>query len=134
MVAGVVPLKADKSQVLLIQSTRRNGWVLPKGGWELDEPTASTAAQREAWEEAGIIVKIDKDLGHIDDTRPTTALTKNAPKASYQFFEATVTEEKSEWPEKHKRNRQWYSYAQAIQIMEQRSELLEALKRSSIKK
>jgi len=134
LVAGVVPLKADKSQVLLIQSTRRNGWVLPKGGWELDEPTASTAAQREAWEEAGIIVKIDKDLGHIDDTRPTTALTKNAPKASYQFFEATVTEEKSEWPEKHKRNRQWYSYAQAIQIMEQRSELLEALKRSSIKK
>jgi diphosphoinositol-polyphosphate diphosphatase len=134
LVAGVVPLKADKSQVLLIQSTRRNGWVLPKGGWELDEPTASAAAQREAWEEAGIIVKVEKDLGHIADTRPTTALTKNAPKASYQFFEATVTEEKAEWPEKHKRNRQWYSYAQAIQIMDQRPELLEALKRSSIKK
>ena len=134
LVAGVVPLKADKSQVLLIQSTRRNGWVLPKGGWELDEPTASTAAQREAWEEAGIIVKIEKDLGHIPDTRPTSALTKNAPKASYQFFEATVTEEKAEWPEKHKRTRQWYSYTQAIQVLDQRPELLEALKRSSIKK
>jgi diphosphoinositol-polyphosphate diphosphatase len=134
LVAGVVPLKADKSQVLLIQSTHRSGWVLPKGGWELDEPTASAAAQREAWEEAGIIVKVEKDLGHIADTRPTSALTKNAPKASYQFFEATVTEEKADWPERHKRNRQWFSYAQAAQTLAQRPELLEALKRSSIKK
>ena len=134
LVAGIVPLTADKSQVLLIQSTRRNGWVLPKGGWELDEPTASAAAQREAWEEAGIIVKIEQELGHIADTRPTSAQTEHAPKASYQFFEATVTEEKAEWPEKHKRNRQWYSYSQALQLLAQRPELLEALKRSSIKK
>jgi len=127
-------LSADRTKVLLIQSTRRNGWVLPKGGWELDEQTASAAASREAWEEAGIIVKVDKDLGHIADTRPTTAVTKHAPKASYQFFEATVTEERAEWPEKHKRNRQWYGWTQAVQLLTQRPELMEALKRSSLKR
>lgn len=134
MVAGVVPLSSDKSRVLLIQSTRRNGWVLPKGGWELDEPTASAAACREAWEEAGILCKVERDLGHIADTRPTGAVTKTAPKASYHFFEATVTEERSEWPEKHKRTRQWYGYTQAVQLLHSRPELLEALRRSSVKR
>lgn len=108
--------------------------MLPKGGWELDEATASLAAAREAWEEAGIIVKVEKDLGYIPDTRPTSALTKHAPKASYQFFEVTVTEERADWPEKHKRTRQWYGYAQAVQLLAARPELLEALKRSSVKR
>jgi len=134
LVAGVVPLSTDKTRVLLIQSTRRNGWVLPKGGWELDEATASAAACREAWEEAGIICKVERDLGHIADNRPTSALTRHSPKASYQFFEASVTEEKSEWPEKHKRDRQWFVYTQAVQVLTKRPELLEALKRSSIKR
>jgi len=134
LVAGMVPLSADKTRVLLIQSSRRNGWVLPKGGWELDESSAAVAATREAWEEAGIICKIIKDLGHIADTRPTSAVTKNAPKASYHFFEATVTEEKADWPEKAKRSRQWYSNAQATQLLNGRPELLEALRRSSLKK
>ncbi|KAH0829482.1 hypothetical protein AYO21_07616 [Fonsecaea monophora] len=134
LVAGVVPLSADKTRVLLIQSSRRNGWVLPKGGWELDEASASVAAVREAWEEAGIICKVERDLGHIPDTRPTTAVTKHAPKASYHFFEAVVTEEKDNWPEKNKRSRQWYAYAQAVQLLNSRPELLEALRRSSVKK
>ncbi len=134
LVAGVVPLSADKTQVLLIQSTRRGGWVLPKGGWELDEESASDAACREAWEEAGVICTVEADLGHIADRRPTSQLTHHAPKASYQFFECLVKEEKTEWPEMHKRSRQWVGYAQAIQALAARPELLEALKRSSIKK
>merc|ERR1711900_50593 len=46
LVAGVVPLNSAKTHVLLIQSTRRAGWVLPKGGWESDE-SCTEAAQRE---------------------------------------------------------------------------------------
>ncbi len=134
LVAGVVPLSADKTKVLLIQSSRRNGWVLPKGGWEEDESTAATAALREAWEEAGIKGKVEKDLGHIPDTRPTSALTKNAPKASYQFFEVTVTEEAAKWPESDKRDRRWFTFTQAAHILRDRPELTEALKRSSIKR
>jgi len=134
LVAGAVPLSPDRTKVLLIQSVRRTGWVLPKGGWELDEATASAAACRESWEEAGIICHVEKDLGKIDDKRPSKYLTSDAPRAIYHFFECTVTEEKSQWPEMNKRSRQWVTYAQAAQALTPRPELLEALNRSSIRR
>lgn len=132
--AGIVPLSADKTQVLMIQSAGPGGWVLPKGGWELDESTAQQAACREAWEEAGVICLVEKDLGLIPDMRPSKLLTAQAPKASYQFFEAIVDRVENEWPEMHKRKRQWVSYAQAATALACRPELLEALNRSSLKR
>lgn len=130
----MVPLSSDKTKVLLIQSVRRGGWVLPKGGWETDESTASEAACREAWEEAGVICTVHRDLGMIADMRPNTLLTSVAPKASYQFFECVVDKEEENWPEKHKRRRQWVNYASAAQMLTPRPELLEALNRSSMKR
>ncbi|KAL8902381.1 MAG: hypothetical protein Q9192_000008 [Flavoplaca navasiana] len=134
LVAGVVPLSNDKTKVLVIESTRRGGWVLPKGGWETDEGTAQEAARREAWEEAGIVCTVLKDLGTVPDMRAPTELTPKAPKAAYQFYEVRVDREASEWPEKDKRGRQWMSYQQAKQALASRLELLEALNRSSITK
>ncbi|KAI9675104.1 MAG: hypothetical protein M1817_001512 [Caeruleum heppii] len=134
LVAGVVPLSPDRSKVLVIASTRRGGWVLPKGGWETDESTAQDAACREAWEEAGIQCKITRDLGHIKEKRDPSMQTPDAPKALYQFFEVTVEKEEREWPEMHKRARQWMSYGDAAKALKQRPELLEALNKSSIKR
>ncbi|KAE9375406.1 hypothetical protein N431DRAFT_463489 [Stipitochalara longipes BDJ] len=133
LVAGVVPLNEAKTHVLLIQSTRRHGWVLPKGGWESDE-SCTEAAQREAWEEAGIVCNIDYDLGTIRDTRAPKHMSKDAPKSLYQFYEATVTREETDWPEKHKRIRQWANFAEASEALKHRPELVEALKRSTIQK
>lgn len=132
LVAGVVPLSRDKKTVLLIQSTRRNGWVLPKGGWELDEASSELAACREAWEEAGIVCKVQRDLGKIPDKRPPQQVTSEAPKAIFQFFEVTVEKEESKWPEMNKRSRKWMSYAEAREALATRPELLDALNRSSI--
>ena len=134
LVAGVVALSASKDQVLLIQSTRRGGWVLPKGGWELDEATAQDAAKREAWEEAGIITTITRDLGAIADSRKPQEMTGHAPKAKYQFFEARVDKEEAEWPEKSKRGRKWMKYAEAKDALKDRPELSEAIERSSVKR
>ncbi|KAL8801258.1 MAG: hypothetical protein Q9223_007061 [Gallowayella weberi] len=134
LVAGVVPIANDKTKVLLIESTRRGGWVLPKGGWETDEGTAQEAARREAWEEAGIVCTVLKDLGTIPDMRGPAELTPKAPKAAYQFFEVRVDREVAEWPESDKRGRQWMTYQQAKQALVSRPELLEALNRSSIAK
>lgn len=131
LVAGVVPLSADKTKVLLIQSTRRGGWVLPKGGWETDE-AIQEAACREAWEEAGIESTVTKDLGKIPDRRAPNELTPNAPRAMFYFFEVSVKKEANEWPEKHKRGRQWMAYPAAKQALAGRPELAEALDRSSI--
>ena len=92
LVAGVVPLSSDLQYVLLIQSDRRKGWVLPKGGWESDEECAEAAA-REAWEEAGIIIQIDYDLGDIIESRPPKSSSKSSKKrdkALYRFYQATV--------------------------------------------
>ncbi|KAI1820945.1 NUDIX domain-containing protein [Xylaria intraflava] len=131
LVAGVVPLSEDKSVVLLIQSTRRKGWVLPKGGWESDEECVE-AASREAWEEAGIIIQINYDLGDIVDSRPPKKLSKEAPKSLYRFYEATVIREETEWPERHKRERRWFTYSEAKEALSNRPELLQALEASTI--
>ncbi|KAF2460434.1 NUDIX hydrolase domain-like protein [Lineolata rhizophorae] len=132
LVAGVVPLSQDKYHVLLIQSTRRGGWVLPKGGWETDEKTAQDAACREAWEEAGIIVKITYDLGLIPEKRKPEELSPQAPKAAYHFFEATVQKEEADWPERDKRGRRWFTYTQARGHLADRPELLDALDRCTM--
>ena len=134
LVAGVVPISANSSQVLVIQSTRRGGWVLPKGGWETDEGSAQDAACREAWEEAGIVCRVQYDLGNISEPRTATQMTPQAPKALYQFFQVSVEREEQNWPEMHKRSRQWLTYAQAAQAFQDRPELLEALNRSTIKR
>ena len=130
--AGVVPLSVDKTKVLVIQSSRRNTWVLPKGGWETDEKTAQEAARREAWEEAGIVCTIQRDLGKIPEMRPLGQLSASAPKALYQFYEVSVEREAAQWPEQHKRGRQWMTYVQAKVALAARPELLEALNRSHI--
>ena len=130
-----MPLSPDRTQVLLIQSSARKGWVLPKGGWESDEQIHE-AACREAWEEAGIECKIEKDLGTIEEKRTEEQINKhpNAPRAIYKFYEVRVKEEKDSWPEKHKRQRHWMTYAQAKEMLRDRPELYEALERSSIKR
>ena len=132
LVAGVVPLSIDKTKVLVIQSSRRSAWVLPKGGWETDEGTAQEAACREAWEEAGIVCTVQRDLGKIPEMRPASQLSASAPKALYQFYEVSVEREAAQWPEQHKRGRQWMTYQQAKQVLATRPELMEALNRSSI--
>lgn len=125
--------------MLLIQSTRRKGWVLPKGGWEIDEECIE-AATREAWEEAGILIDIDYDLGEIAESRPPKKHSskdkkdkdKDSRKSLYHFFEATVTSEEADWPEKDKRQRSWMTFAQAKETLKDRPELLAALERSTM--
>jgi diphosphoinositol-polyphosphate diphosphatase len=92
------------------------------------------AAVREAWEEAGITVRVLRDLGGIYDMRSSGSLTQAAPRALYQFFEARVEKMEESWPEMYKRSRAWVSYAQAVQCFASRPELLEALNRSSIRR
>lgn len=119
---------------MLIQSTRRKAWVLPKGGWEVDEECMQ-AAEREAWEEAGILIRIDYDLGDIIETRAPKHSSKHKDqKALYRFYEATVTSEERDWPEQDKRERKWMTYSEAKTLLKDRPELLEALERSTIKR
>lgn len=123
-----MPLSPDQTYVLMIQSTRRKGWVLPKGGWETDE-TCQEAAVREGWEEAGITLQVDYDLGNFEEKRPPKS---SKDRSRYYFFQATVLDELEDWPEKHKRERRWFTYTQALEALATRPELQEALERSTI--
>jgi diphosphoinositol-polyphosphate diphosphatase len=115
----------------MVQSSRRGHWVIPKGGWENDE-TVEEAAKREAWEEAGIVCKINYDLGIIPEQRRAGQLTAQAPKATYHFYEATVEKQEAQWPEMNKRTRMWMTFSQAESALKDRPELLEALKRCTM--
>lgn len=142
MVAGCVALNSDKTEVIMIQSTSsRKEWILPKGGIEMDEVDFRSTARRETWEESGVVGEIERYLGKIESTRPSKkceGAEEDNKKAlnflEFYFYEMRVTELADEYPEKHKRRRKWFTYTQAKNELERgdRSELLEALKRSRI--
>lgn len=136
LVAGTVILNDDKSKVLVVSSeSHPDCWVLPKGGWETDEPTAEESALRETWEEAGAVGTLTKSLGAIPDMRPPRPhKDPSIPKCEFHFFEMKLDELKPEWPESH-RKRTWLGFNDAINEMlrHNRFELAEAIKRSSIK-
>ncbi|KLJ07689.1 hypothetical protein EMPG_16839 [Blastomyces silverae] len=66
--------------------------------------------------------------------RTPAQVSLKSPKVLYQFFEVRVDREESQWPEMHKRKRQWVTYAQAAAALATRPELLDALNRSSLKR
>jgi diphosphoinositol-polyphosphate diphosphatase len=105
----------------MVQTSSGHGWVLPKGGWETDEDVQE-AACREAWEEGGVVCTINYNLGTFIERRGDTI------KAEYSMFEATVDRLENQWPEMSKRNRTWMTFEQAESALENRPELLEALR------
>ena len=92
-------------QVLLITSSGGNGWVFPKGGWELDE-TAESAALRETVEEGGVRGDLDPAvLGAYPYSNRKTSPTRKGCIA--HMYAMSVREELSVWPESHSRERCW---------------------------
>lgn len=110
--------------MVITASQTKTKFVLPKGGWESDEKTPEDAAQREAYEEAGMTIsiyyspnprsgitgRIVKDLGIIEDSRSPAAFRQrpgNFHFAIYHFFEMIVEKEFEQYPEMLKRERIW---------------------------
>ncbi len=69
--SAVIPfrLRSDKLEVLLITSRRRKRWIIPKGIIE-EDLTPIESAQKEAWEEAGVVgVVRGPSLGSYDNEK-----------------------------------------------------------------
>ena len=63
LVAGCVPiLKGGK--IMMVSSNKHNEWILPKGGWEMDEDL-EVSAIRETFEEAGVLGILGPKLSEI---------------------------------------------------------------------
>ena len=114
LIAGCVPIRCcggagaegDGVEVMLISSKNHNGFVLPKGGWELDE-TVEDAAARETVEEAGVRGDIDpRGLGVYEFFSK-----RNSCQCKAHMYVMHVKEVLDEWPEKARRARKWVPLA-----------------------
>ena len=62
--AGTIPITRD-GRVILISASRKKEWILPKGGWDVDE-TKEECAMRETYEEGGLVGQLGGCLEPID--------------------------------------------------------------------
>mmetsp|Transcript_3483 Transcript_3483/g.6077 ORF Transcript_3483/g.6077 Transcript_3483/m.6077 type:complete len:423 (+) Transcript_3483:535-1803(+) len=64
MTTGCVPV-VEGGKILFVSSSRKPEWILPKGGWEMDEAMEESAI-RETFEEAGVLGILGPLLGEIE--------------------------------------------------------------------
>ncbi|KAI0255002.1 NUDIX hydrolase domain-like protein [Lactifluus subvellereus] len=122
VVCCAIPIARAAGKVLVITSRKRpNFWVLPKGGWESTDVVLEAAASREALEEAGVRGTITRFVTTI----PTAAST-------YHFYELDVASLDSEWLESKERRREWVDFAEAMQRVAWKPELVQGLALSSL--
>mmetsp|Transcript_41907 Transcript_41907/g.68752 ORF Transcript_41907/g.68752 Transcript_41907/m.68752 type:complete len:177 (+) Transcript_41907:130-660(+) len=106
LVAGVVPI--FDGEIVLVKSTDKAEYILPKGGWDIDE-TKAGCAKREAYEEAGVEGNIlGKELVEIEFVTP------KGNRCHMSIFALEVTKMLEEWPERARRERQLFTPIEAI--------------------
>lgn len=63
LVVGCIPILQGE-KILLVSASKKAEWILPKGGWELDESMEESAI-RETFEEAGVVGFLGPKLSEI---------------------------------------------------------------------
>ena len=101
-------------QVLLVTSRETRRWIIPKG-WPMKGRKDHKAAAREAAEEAGVTGRIGK--------RPIGAYTyqkrlaDRAEPCRVMVYALEVEREHSVWRERDQRQRRWYSWVEAAELV-----------------
>lgn len=113
--SSVIPyrLRNGKAEILIVRSSKKKHWVVPKG---IHEPglTAQQSAAKEALEEAGVEGKVDKKaVGNYRYQKWGASCIVEV----YALEVSRVIPE-SEWQESH-RTRQWVSPNQAASLVRQ---------------
>jgi NTP pyrophosphohydrolases including oxidative damage repair enzymes len=105
-------------EVLLVTSRGKGRWVLPKG-WMKPGEQPHEAAEREAFEEAGVTgrpstVEIGRFL-YIKRRKKAVPL-----RCEVTVIPLEVAEEKEKWPERKVRRKQWFSPQEAARMVEEK--------------
>lgn len=114
--SAAIPYRYDADgevQVLLVTSRKRGKWILPKGNVRPGMAPHSCAA-REAFEEGGVI-------GRVDPNPIAIHIKKRGLLRRTAVYALAVTTEAPIWPEKHERKRRWVSLSQALSLTDSRS-------------
>jgi ADP-ribose pyrophosphatase YjhB (NUDIX family) len=97
---------------MLITSSRRRRWTIPKGFVKAGLSLVDSAGE-EAWEEAGIRGVVSQvPIGCY-------VYTKRALILSVAVFSMHIEKMFEVWPEQWKRQRQWVSLAETVAIIEE---------------
>jgi 8-oxo-dGTP pyrophosphatase MutT (NUDIX family) len=113
---GALPWRLDRNrrfEVLLVTGRRSGRWTVPKG-WPMPGKSLSEAAAQEAFEEAGVMGKVDPEpLGSFRHSK------QNLPigdlEVSILVHLMYVERELSEWPEVEQRERKWFTAEEAVE-------------------
>lgn len=111
--SGVVPymIKNDRLYIMLVKSSNGNRWVLPKGGLESDQTKKSNAA-KEAYEEAGVILKAKIKLGSYEMIKERKELNK------VYMFAGRIDKILEEYPEVNIRKRKLVTFNEAMKKLD----------------
>lgn len=103
-----------KLEILVITTSKRKRWLVPKG-WVEDDLTPWESAAKEAFEEAGVRGRIsDRCLG-------TYQLRKGDGISEISVYPLQVEEVMGKWPEKSRRRRRWLSLDKAERLVQPNS-------------
>jgi 8-oxo-dGTP pyrophosphatase MutT (NUDIX family) len=107
----------DAIEVLLVTSRDTGRWIIPKGWLEKGTKPHDMAA-REAFEEAGVVGKIQKEpIGSYIYTKRLS--TRKSVECNVDVFLLKVEKDFDDWPEKDQRQKEWMSPSKAaLQISE----------------
>ena len=107
--SSVIPyrIKKGKPEILIISSSKKKHWVVPKG---IKEPglSAQESAAKEAMEEAGVLGKVGRKMlgSYVYDKWGATCTVEVYP------MKVTKVISKKKWPERH-RGRKWVTPEEA---------------------
>lgn len=110
LLSGTVPI-LKSGHVLMINSSKKDHWILPKGGWELDE-NLENAALRESFEEAGVCGVLGVQLDSV-------MFESKSNQNKLHMFPLYVTKVLECWPESSARRRKCVAIDDAIEYVRQ---------------
>jgi 8-oxo-dGTP pyrophosphatase MutT (NUDIX family) len=116
---AAVPLRFDErgaAQVLLVTLRETQRWVIPKG-WPMKGRKPHDAAAQEAFEEAGVIGKIEKKpIGRYAYFK-RRSITFDL--CEVEVFALVVEKQAKAWPEQGQRRANWFAIEEAAKLVDE---------------
>ena len=118
--AGVIAYRIlhGKVQVLLMTSRDTGRWIIPKGNIN-GRLTPSKAAEKEAYEEAGVRGAVTSSIPLGIYTYSKKLESGEARAATVEVYLLRITERLKKWPEKGERKLSWVSTKEAVGLVEE---------------
>jgi len=105
--------RSKKAEVLLVTGRRSGRWMIPKG-WPMAGKSLSDSAAQEAFEEAGIKGKIQREpIGTFRHTKQHILFRDI--EVDIHVHVLAVEKELGDWPERGERTRKWFKIEEAAE-------------------